>query len=421
MPPHPLNILAPRVNSAPRFFSPPPLRELESSGAVGAVYVHVPFCTTKCHYCDFYSLAGHLHEAAAYLRALRREVRIQREYFGAPAPETIFIGGGTPTLLPPAQLASLLEIILDAVDTGRLREFTVEANPNTFDRPRARALRAAGVNRISFGAQSFVPDELQMLQRDHHPPSVPAAVDTARAAGIERINVDLIFGIPGQTPATLDLSLRRTLELEPEHISCYNLVYEPNTPLAAARRSGRIRPVPEALELAMFEQAPSRLGEHGYYRYEISNYARPGGECRHNIHCWRGGAYLGWGPSAASHHSGFRWKNVASLARYRDALAAPAPRLPIVQMERLAGMARWGELAILQLRLREGLDYALFTEKTGVNAWKILAPVRRKYEGLGVLADTPQSLILTAAAVAVSDTILADVLAAFYNAAEESR
>lgn len=396
-----------------RFFDLPPADRLDRRSEIHAIYVHVPFCTTKCHYCDFYSLAGHLDQIPRFLAAIQQEMHLQTAHFGTPEPETIFIGGGTPTLLPPDALTALLDMLRKSIKIHRLSEFTTEANPNTFDPTRAEILAQAGINRISFGAQSFHLNELKTLQRDHDPESVPLAVSLARSAGIANINIDLIFGIPGQTLASLHQSLHRALELQPSHISCYSLVYEPNTPMTARLTSGQITPMDENLELEMFDMVRDTLAAAGLNRYEVSNFARPGFECRHNLNYWRGQNYLAWGPAAAGHHSGYRWKNVPSLMRYADALLGRPSRLPITQMERLVGAARWGERAMLALRLTEGLNLQAFSHKTGLDAAKILAGVLKKYEGLGLLEITDSCLRLTSRAVAVSDTIMGDVLAAF--------
>ncbi len=410
-----------KVLSPQSDFAVLPGRELlDCNAVVDALYVHVPFCTTKCHYCDFYSLAGHLDQIPRYLVALEQEIQLQLAHFGLPEPETIFIGGGTPTLLPPADLADLLRLLRRSIGSTRLREFTVEANPNTFDPARAQILVKAGVDRVSFGAQSFNPAELVTLQRDHDPASVPVAVGIARHAGLENINIDLIFGIPGQTLSSLHNSLKSALELQPDHISCYSLVYEPNTPMTARLKSGLITPMNETLELEMFELVRETLSAAGLFRYEVSNFARPGFECQHNLRYWRGGNYLAWGPAAAGHHSGYRWKNVPSLMRYTDALLAAQPCLPVTQMEHLQGLNRWGESVILALRLNEGLSLNTFREKTGLDAVAILADVLKKYDGLGLLLVDVETLRLSPGAVTVSDTILADVLAAFEAAARRA-
>src|SRR5271170_997306 len=404
-----------QMSANPAFLKLPTPDVLENSTPIKALYVHVPFCSTKCHYCDFYSLAGHLDKAGDYLDALAEEIKIQTDHFGSIAPETIFIGGGTPTLLFPADLAKLLKMITCSLNPRNLLEFTVESNPNTFDSEKARVLRDANVNRISFGAQSFIPSELAALQRDHDPKSVPAAVRAARDAGIQNVNIDLIFAIPGQTLDTLEQSLDMALMCRPEHLSCYSLMYEPNTPLTARLKKGLVTPVDESTELAMLKLVHEKLSSAGMFGYEISNYARPGRECRHNLHYWNASNHLAWGPSAWAHHSGWRWKNAPSLMRWGDALRRKPAIGPITEREQLTGLKRWGELAILQLRLKQGIDLKAFERRTGIQVQDQLDGVLRKYNGLGFLNIDQEHLALSDAAIAVSDTIFADVLAAFHG------
>jgi oxygen-independent coproporphyrinogen-3 oxidase len=396
-----------------RLFDLPKASELEPFSAIDALYVHIPFCTTKCHYCDFFSLAGHLDQSEAFINAMGREFELQTAHFGRPAPETIFIGGGTPTLLSPALLARLLEQINNAIKTDRLIEFTVEANPNTFDARKAGVLREGGVNRISFGAQSFSMAELAVLQRDHNPENVPIAMDIARKAGIDNLNLDLIFGIPGQSMEQWDHNLERAIALNPSHLSCYGLMYEPNTPMTARMKRGEITPADEDLEIAMLRHTRSRLAAAGFARYEISNYALPGRACRHNINYWNARNHLAVGPSAAGYHSGFRWKNVSSLTRYIDCLSGQTPEIPVTEMEHLTGLSRWGELAILQLRLEAGIEWREFKRRTGVDAREILATMAARYVAMDLIKVNDDAITLTQAGIAVSDTIFADVLEAF--------
>lgn len=384
-----------------------------NAASVQALYIHVPFCTTKCHYCDFYSLAGHLGEADNYLAALEREIDLQTTAMGRCTPETVFIGGGTPTLLDVGRLERLLTIVHSAADLRGVKEFTIEANPNTFSPDRAAVLARMGVNRISFGAQSFVKSELETLQRDHDPENVALAVAMAREAGIENINVDLIFGTPGQTLASWEYSLGKAIELRPQHLSAYSLIYEPNTAMTARMKRGEFAPLDEELELAIFNRAYEMLRATGLERYEVSNHARPGMECRHNLHYWMGSDYVAWGPAAAAYVGGYRWKNVQSLAHYMEALLSPAPVLPLTQMERLEPVRHAGELAMLQLRLVRGIDFAAFEASTGVDPRPRLVRVISKYDGLGLLDLSPTRLALTEKAVPVSDAIVADVLEAF--------
>lgn len=421
---------APASSLQPAQLPQPPYATLPESlrlkaTQIDAVYVHVPFCATKCHYCDFYSIAGHLDQAAAYLDALEREFQLQVDFFGRPRPHTCFIGGGTPTLLSPAQLKRLLSLIAAHVDLSALNEYTVEANPNTFEPAKAGVLADAGVNRISFGAQSFHQAELRMLQRDHNPDSVATAFALARDAGIRNLNLDLIFGIPGQTLASWAESLERALALEPNHLSCYSLIYEPQTAMTARLRRGEFQKIDEETELAMFEHVYRRLSQAGYTRYETSNYARTGGECRHNLLYWKAGNWLGFGPSAGSHIApldpkaisptgpgAWQWKNAGSLIHYLDALSPTRMQLPITQLEALSQKKWSAAAAVFWLRLSDGLNYREFQTRTGVDVAPALARLLAPYQGQGFAELSPTCARITERGVAVSDHILARVLAA---------
>ncbi len=387
---------------------------LGSTGdSIQALYIHIPFCTHKCDYCDFYSLAGHQDQVDGYLDAIERQMQREVDFFGPIAPSTIFIGGGTPTLLSPVQLQRLMEAIHRYCDTSRVEEFTVESNPNTFDADRAAVLAAAGVNRLSFGAQSFHLAELAMLNRDHDPQSVGRAVRLARNAGIGNLNIDLIYAVPGQTLGSLTDNLDRALELDTTHLSCYGLMYEPNTPMTARARRGLVQRVDEELELEMMRLVAERLRQAGFKRYEISNWAKTGWACRHNLHYWNASDHLAWGVSAAGHSGGVRWKYVSSLHRYCDAIKRAC--LPLAEMECLAPGIRWAELAVLQLRLADGIDLAGFERRTGLPAAGMLSEIINKYQSHGMLDTAAASrgqMALTDAGVAISDSIFADVFAA---------
>ena len=217
-----------------------------------------------------------------------------------PAIRTIFFGGGTPSLLPIDSMRRLIESLAQRFDFSNLEEWTVEINPATAELDYCRMLRDSGVDRVSFGAQSFNSAELKILERHHNPEDVGRSVEIARQAGFSRINVDLIYAIPGQDLASWDASLDAALAMKTPHVSCYNLTYEPNTPMAVRKRLGQFTPVEESVELEMFHHARRRLTDSGLEAYEISNYAGPNEACRHNLVYWTGGNYIGLGPSAAS-------------------------------------------------------------------------------------------------------------------------
>ncbi|MDA0802445.1 MAG: radical SAM family heme chaperone HemW [Planctomycetota bacterium] len=317
--------------------------------AVSGLYVHVPFCRHKCHYCDFYSFVDRDGRQEAYVAALERDIEASRAWLTEPL-STIFVGGGTPTLLEPLLLQRAMEAI-GSLPRAADAEWTVEANPETVDAARADALVRSGVTRVSIGAQSFHPRHLETLERHHDPASVGRAAQFLRAAGIEDINLDLIFGIPGSSLEDWSADLEQVLGLSPTHVSCYNLTFEPNTPLEAKLRQGRIVKMDEELELGMLELARSILEGAGYTHYEISNWSKPGHECRHNLLYWLMGSWWGLGPSATAQVGRRRWKVVPRLG---DWLAGPALG-GAVDLE-VPDEDTWvGEAFMMGLRLIDGM------------------------------------------------------------------
>jgi oxygen-independent coproporphyrinogen-3 oxidase len=321
------------------------------STAPAGLYLHVPFCFHKCHYCDFYSIVDSRERQAAFTQRMIKELEASRAYFRTPI-ETIFVGGGTPTLLKPELWGDLLKSIDRVVHRGAEVEFTVEANPETVTPDLMRLLADGGVNRISIGAQSFDPRHLKTLERWHEPASVRRAAEVTRAAGIDNISLDLIFGIPGQTLDDWRSDLDAALAIEPMHLSCYGLMYEPNTPLTQRMRSGAIQPIEDDTEASMYEATIDRLGEAGFEHYEISNWAKPARRCRHNLIYWQNRQWWPIGPSASGHVAGWRWKNVPRLGRYLE--QGPLP--PIEDAEHLDEDGRVGEELMLGLRLTEGIE-----------------------------------------------------------------
>ncbi len=330
--------------------------------ALRGLYLHVPFCFHKCHYCDFYSVVDgpDRDRQAPFTQALIRELDAATDSVVA-TPETLFVGGGTPTLLRENLWCELLTALGDGGWLSSVREFTVEANPETIRPELAERLRAGGVNRMSVGAQSFDPDHLKTLERHHDPANVARAVSMARSAGIANVNLDLIFGIPGQTVDDVHRDLDHALALEPNHLSIYGLTYEPNTKLTARRDAGQIAPADESLERAMYEVVLDTLIGQGWDHYEVSNFAHPAdtapgtpspNRCAHNLLYWTNAMWLGCGPGAASHIRSVRWKNQPALDRYING----SPRPPVTQIERLDDSAHRGERLMLGLRLIDGLS-----------------------------------------------------------------
>jgi oxygen-independent coproporphyrinogen-3 oxidase len=382
------------------------------AAAIHGLYVHIPFCFHKCHYCDFYSITRQdASRMARFVDLIGVEARLwASDRRRSVRPQTIFFGGGTPSLLPLDQMRRLIRILGEAFDLSQIREFTVEANPATVTPEYCRMLRDAGVDRLSFGAQSFDRTDLAMLERHHDPQDVPRSVQIARAAGFGRINIDLIYAIPGQSLASWSGSLEAAIALELDHYSCYGLTYEPNTPMAVRKRLGQFRAADEDLELSMMHRARHRLREIGCPAYEISNYARPGHECLHNLVYWTGGNYIGLGPSAASHIEGHRFKNRAHLGEWETAIAGA--QLPASDVEVLSPPRRAGELAMLMLRLSRGLDFSKFAAHTGFDAPHFFREPLDRLSRVGLICMDAAGARLSETGVNVADAVAAEFLAA---------
>lgn len=368
-----------------------------------SLYVHIPFCFHKCHYCDFYSLAEPSEpdkdRQPIFAAVLTKELQNWTKNTFL-KPKTIFVGGGTPTLLRPKLWQSLLTSLHEQVNFSELVEFTVEANPETITAELLDVLVAGGVNRISIGGQSFDPSLLKVLERWHDPANVPRAAQLARTAGIRNVNVDLIFAIPGQNMAQLENDIQSALSIEPEHISYYGLTYEPNTAMTQRLKQNQFMPIDEQLETDMFLHLMDRLTAAGYEQYEISNWAKPGYRCEHNLIYWRNGNWLGVGPSAASHADGRRWKNLANIGRYLEGDGAP----PVADMEVLNDDQRLGEYLMLGLRLKEGVDCSVIPSDNSRHA--VIQDLVRQ----NLLEYVGQNIRLTSQGLLLADAVIEQLL-----------
>jgi oxygen-independent coproporphyrinogen-3 oxidase len=333
------------------------LHGLGSAERPFGVYVHVPFCATRCGYCDFNTYIPTEASPAGYAGAVDAELALARAVLGdgAPPAQTVFVGGGTPTLLAPGELARVLDAIREHVGLAPGAEVTTEANPESVDPAALAALREAGFTRISLGMQSAAPHVLATLDRQHTPGRAVAAAREARAAGFEHVSLDLIYGTPGERPEDWRASLEAALAGEPDHVSAYSLIVEPGTRLAARVRRGEL-PAPDDDVLAeRYETAEQLLGAAGLGWYEVSNWARTDADrCRHNLGYWAGGDWWGAGPGAHSHVGGVRWWNVLHPSRWMAALAEG--RSPAAGREQPDADAARLEHVMLAVRLKEGLQ-----------------------------------------------------------------
>lgn len=379
------------------------------AGSSCGLYVHIPFCETKCGYCDFFSVAVKDRDTWPLVDRVGRELG-QRLCAGSLRVDTVFLGGGTPTVLAHDQLTQLLTSVSRRLTDFDIVEFTVEANPATVDDEKADILRRHGVTRVSMGAQSFLPEELATLERLHSPDDIAPSVKTLRRNGIGQVNLDLIFGIPGQTIETWSRSLRRAIELEPDHVACYGLTYEPNTRLTAMRKHGRLTPIDEQLEADMFLLTIETLAAAGFRQYEISNYARPGGECRHNLNYWRNGPYIGVGPSAAGCINGRRYKNVADVNGYIRMIDDDGHAE--MESEIVDTPVLITEMIMMQLRLVQGLSIEMFRSRTGVDPIGLFGETLARSIEMGHAIVSETSIALTRSGQLFADAIITDLAAA---------
>ena len=322
----------------------------ESGGApVEGLYVHVPFCPFRCAYCDF-DFTTQKSLVPGYLAAVAREAA---GLGGIARPRTVFFGGGTPSLLASADFKALAAALRAGLDLTGVEEWSIEANPETVTPEKARLWKACGVNRVSLGAQTFSDARLAALGRPAKVSDVRGAWEILRGAGFDNLNIDLIYGIPGTGMDEWRADLREALAFAPDHVSCYALTVEEKTPLGLAVRRGTASPVAEELSAALYREAVKHLAAAGIIRYEVSNFALSGKECRHNLNAWRGGRYLGLGPSAASFVGNARGANARGAARYARAVQEGGSAYKIER--RLTAMELLREKALLGLRLAEGI------------------------------------------------------------------
>jgi oxygen-independent coproporphyrinogen-3 oxidase len=378
----------------------------DAGGEVGALYVHIPFCRSKCGYCDFYSLADRQGLAEPCVRAISLELRHHAHHLTVPL-DSIFVGGGTPTALQLPLLEQLLAMLAEYRDDRT--EFSIEANPCTVTSEVARSLHNAGVNRVNIGAQSFVEAELAALGRIHDPARIVTAWETLRREGHERLGLDLIYAAPGQNPDSWRFSLDKALSLAPDHLSCYALTIESDTDLGRQRDSGEFVEMDESAQAECYRAAVEAAHAAGLEQYEISNFAAPEKRCRHNLTYWLNEPYLGLGPAAASYINGVRRTNSPDVEAYIQALEAG--REPPCHSEKLTGRAEMGETVMLALRMIEGVDRPAFIARFGMDLPEAFGRTIQRYCNQGALQLTRRRLRIAPDAMLVSNTIMADILA----------
>lgn len=355
------------------------------------LYFHIPFCKHKCPYCDFYSVTG-LDHIAAFVVALQHETTLRA------IPEmtvnTVYFGGGTPSLLPPDAVGDLLATVKTCFHLLTNAEVTLEANPGAVSGDELARLREVGVNRLNIGVQSFQDDALRFLGRIHDRAEAIAVIDQARSAGFDNLGLDLIYGLPGQTVSDWEEDLEQALTCRPEHLSCYILTFESGTPMTRDLQAGRVLPPDEARVVELFETTAAFLTERGYDHYEISNFARtPDFRSRHNLKYWHFEPYLGFGPSAHSYRDKTRSWNLADLVIYNQRLSQD--RRPEGGHEVLSEEQQVLEALLLGLRLKEGFSIVDFEQRFHLSVQATFGRLLNQLSEEGCLADRPGHCALT--------------------------
>ncbi len=369
------------------------------------IYIHIPFCVRKCSYCDFLSWQAGEDEREEYVRNLVREIGLSNRWFPEITQvDSVFIGGGTPSILSASQIHCICEALYRRFTIQEGCEFTIECNPGTADRHTFDACLGMGINRISFGVQSTEETELRLLGRIHTYEEAERSFQEAREAGFQNINIDLMSGIPGQNMVSYERTLDRILHLEPEHISAYSLIIEEGTPFYDRYRDEP--PVDEETDRQMYMITKERFSECGYHRYEISNYARSGSACRHNLKYWSGGEYVGFGIGASSRVGNIRYRNADDPAEYiRRVQQEKRTADPEELLDREAQMS---EFFFLGLRRTQGVDLTEFERLYGASAFDIYGRQIRKLMESGLLRQQGAWLHLTDYGLDVSNMVFCE-------------
>jgi oxygen-independent coproporphyrinogen III oxidase len=381
-----------------------------------SLYIHIPYCVSKCPYCDFNSHVVAEIPEPGYVDALLREL----EHYGAMEDwrertvQSIFFGGGTPSTFKPQSIGKLLAWVAATFPINLDCEITLEANPGTVDSEKFFGYRDAGVNRISVGVQSFQPRLLQFLGRTHSADEARSALATVREAGFENFSLDLIYANPGQTLQDLEADLDAALAFQPPHLSAYNLTFEEGTPFHHEYRAGRMKSLGEEEEIAMAEMIQEKLSGAGLSRYEISNYARRGWHSRHNVNYWRSGDYLGLGAGAHSYRvdgsslpRGCRWSNEKNPGRYMAQTLEAQPA--VVETEAIEFAKAAGEFMFLGLRMTEGIAVQKFAARFGKPPADFYPKIRDWVDG-SLLEETASHLRLTPKGLLVANAIFVEFL-----------
>lgn len=370
------------------------------------LYVHIPFCKSKCYYCDFCSMPD-LSRRSDYMDAIETEARLFAARYGRLKPDTVFIGGGTPTVLEEQDWHRLARLFERYFDFSSLSEWSVEGNPESVTFSMAKTLKDIGVNRFSMGVQSMDFGLLKAIGRIHSPDEVKRAFEALRQSGFDNINLDLMTGLPGQTMSSLEETLQWLKQFDPEHVSAYGLKIEEGTPFDRMERQGLLKLPEESLEREMDHRIREVLRERGYEHYEISNYAKPGKACRHNLNYWNCGSYAALGLSAHGYLNGVRYENTSELDVYMEALSSE--KLPVISEETISLQEDEKEWLMLRLRLTEGISFSEYQARYGKSFLAEKKAAIDKLKETGWIDLQKDYLRLTEAGLDFANTVIVEI------------
>ncbi len=373
---------------------------------MAGIYIHIPFCKRRCIYCDFFSTTQS-DQKSTYVRALCEELRIRKDYLQEEDIETIYLGGGTPSQLSQKELESIFTTIYNIYKVKEDAEITLEANPDDLTPEYVSMLRQLPINRISMGIQTFQENTLKLLHRRHTAQQAVEAFYRCREAGFQNISIDLMYGLPGETLETWIHDLKQAIDLHPEHISAYHLIYEEGTVLWKLREECQVKEADEDLSVSLFSTLIDMLTQAGYQHYEISNFCLPGLHSQHNSSYWTGKNYLGCGPSAHSYNGFSRQWNVASLDKYMTGISSGQPDF---ELEELDLYTRYNDFVITSIRTCWGMPLSRLQTEYSEELYHYCLRMAKPHLGQGVLQLQDEVLKLTSKGIFVSDGIMSDLL-----------
>lgn len=373
---------------------------------MAGIYIHIPFCKRRCIYCDFFSTTQN-EKKIAYIHALCQELELRKNYLEGEPIETVYLGGGTPSQLTQEELESIFATLYNIYKVKEDAEITLEANPDDLSPDYVSMLKRLPINRISMGVQTFQEETLQLLHRRHTARQAIDAFHRCREAGFQNISIDLMYGLPGESMETWEQDLQQAIELHPEHISAYHLIYEEGTVLWKLLEEHRVSEADEDLSLSMFGTLIDQLTDAGYQHYEISNFCLPGLHSQHNSSYWTGKKYLGCGPSAHSYNGASRQWNIASLDAYINGITNNEP---VYEIEELDVYTQYNDFVITSIRTCWGMSLSRLRTEFGEELYNYCLRMAKPSIERGVLEMNEDILRLTRAGIFTSDGIMSDLL-----------